>query len=93
DVVLQSSTVNFDVALHEMFPALIQGGRIVMRGPALWELDGLTQRLAEEGVTFARIPTAYWQQWLHVLPADLPALRQITVGGEGLPGDALRRWQ
>ncbi|MFX8546763.1 AMP-binding protein, partial [Acinetobacter baumannii] len=46
DVVLQSSTVNFDVALHEMFPALIQGGRIVMRGPALWELDGLTQRLA-----------------------------------------------
>ncbi|MEZ2133167.1 MULTISPECIES: AMP-binding protein, partial [unclassified Sinorhizobium] len=44
-------------------------------------------------MTFSRIPTAYWQQWLRNLPSGLEALRQITVGGEGLPGDALAAWQ
>jgi non-ribosomal peptide synthase protein (TIGR01720 family) len=92
---LHSSTINFDVALHEILPALTMGGRVVMRGPQMWELDRLSQVLAEEQVTFSRIPTAYWQQWLHRLPdaARLPRLRQVTVGGEGLPGDALKRWQ
>lgn len=92
DKMLHSSTVNFDVAMHELLPALMVGGRVEMRGPQMWDLATLTRRLAEEDVTFARIPTAYWQQWLHALPDDLSALRQITVGGEGLPGDALTRW-
>ena len=69
------------------------GGRVVMRGRDAWDLATLTRTLAEEEVTFARIPTAYWQQWLHQLPASLPSLRQVTVGGEALAGDALRRWQ
>src|SRR5262249_53547825 len=83
------------VALHEILPALCMGGRVVMRGPQMWDLDRLSQTLAAEQVTFSRIPTAYWQQWLHRLPAaeELPRLRQGTVGGEGLPGDALKRWQ
>ncbi|WP_322029495.1 non-ribosomal peptide synthetase [Paraburkholderia sp. J76] len=93
DIVLQSSTINFDVALHELLPALIAGARVVMRGPRAWELETLNRTLIDERVTFARIPTALWQQWRIALPpaADI-ALRQITVGGEGLPGDALARW-
>ncbi|MEZ2133213.1 MULTISPECIES: hypothetical protein, partial [unclassified Sinorhizobium] len=59
DTMLQSSTINFDVAVHECLPALIKGGRVVMRGPALWDLDTLTRRLSQEKVTFSRIPTAY----------------------------------
>ncbi|WP_438392379.1 amino acid adenylation domain-containing protein [Caballeronia sp. DA-9] len=92
---LQSSTINFDVALHEMLPALIQGGSVEMRGPRPWDLATTSRQLAEERVTFSRIPTAYWQQWLREPPppASLAALRQITVGGEGLPGDALRQWR
>ena len=94
DTVLHSSTINFDVALHELLPALIRGGRVVMRGlGAPWELDRMNAALSGEGVTFARIPTAYWQQWMRSLPPSLPKLRQVTVGGEGLPGDALGRWQ
>ncbi|MDR5776827.1 MULTISPECIES: non-ribosomal peptide synthetase [unclassified Caballeronia] len=93
DVVLQSSTINFDVALHELLPALIAGGRVVMRGPRAWELETLNRTLIDERVSFARIPTALWQQWRIALPpAAEIALRQITVGGEGLPGDALQRW-
>ncbi|MFL9889242.1 amino acid adenylation domain-containing protein, partial [Paraburkholderia agricolaris] len=95
DKQLQSSTINFDVSLHEMLPALLCGGQIEMRGPQLWDLATTSRHLAEEGVTFSRIPTAYWQQWLREPPAaqSLRALRQITVGGEGLPGDALRQWR
>ena len=94
DCQLQSSTINFDVALHEMLPALMRGGRVVMRGPQAWDLATLSQRLIDSRVTFARMPTAYWQQWLQTPPAreSLSALRQITVGGEALPGDALARW-
>ena len=95
DKVLHTSTINFDVALHELLPALIQGGQVEMRGPELWDLETLSAHLSGEGVTFSRIPTAYFQQWLQRPPAPeaVPRLRQITVGGEGLPGDALRRWQ
>ena len=93
DIVLQSSTINFDVALHELLPALMVGGRVVMRGPQAWELASLNRTLCDEQVTFARIPTALWQQWRIALPpAEEIALRQITVGGEALPGDALQRW-
>lgn len=95
DKVLQSSTINFDVALHELLPALLSGGQVEMRGPQLWDPETTSRHLIEEKVTFARIPTAYWQQWLREPPpvATLAALRQITVGGEGLPGDALRQWR
>src|SRR5471032_3154675 len=95
DKVLQSSTINFDVALHELLPALLSGGQVEMRGPQLWDPETTSRHLIEEKVTFARIPTAYWQQWLREPPpaASLAALRQITVGGEGLPGDALRQWR
>ncbi|WP_347558045.1 non-ribosomal peptide synthase/polyketide synthase [Robbsia sp. KACC 23696] len=95
DKQLQSSTINFDVSLHEMLPALMCGGQVEMRGAQPWDLETMSRHLAEEGVTFSRIPTAYWQQWLREPPAAsrLAALRQITVGGEGLPGDALRQWR
>ncbi|WP_176343058.1 non-ribosomal peptide synthetase [Paraburkholderia bryophila] len=94
DTLLQSSTINFDVALHELLPALLMGGRVCMRGASAWDLQALSGALAAHRVTFSRIPTALWQQWLGEAPSreSLPALRQITVGGEGLPGDALARW-
>ncbi|WP_321884918.1 non-ribosomal peptide synthetase [Paraburkholderia bannensis] len=95
DTQLQSSTINFDVALHEMLPALMQGGQVEMRGPQLWDVPTTNRHLKEGRVSFARIPTAYWQQWLRTPPPreDLAALRQVTVGGEGLPGDALTQWR
>ncbi|WP_323123838.1 AMP-binding protein, partial [Burkholderia alba] len=94
DTVLHSSTINFDVALHETLPALLRGATVEMRGVQPWDLQSLSDRLVERQVTFARIPTALWQQWQRHAPArDQLALRQVTVGGEALPGDALRRWQ
>ena len=95
DKVLHMSTINFDVSLHEIFPVLMQGGKLEMRGTGAWDLETTNRHLIDEHVTFSRLPTAYWQQWLRELPAaaDLRHLRQITVGGEALNGDALRLWK
>ncbi|HYS66546.1 MAG TPA: amino acid adenylation domain-containing protein, partial [Paraburkholderia sp.] len=94
DTVLHSSTVNFDVALHETLPALLRGATVEMRGVQPWDLQSLSERLVNRRVTFARIPTALWQQWQHHAPPRARlALRQVTVGGEALPGDALARWR
>ena len=95
DTVLQSSTINFDVALHELLPALLRGGKVEMRGPESWDIETTSRHLIDARVTFSRLPTAYWQQWLRTPPPAqaLAALRQITVGGEGLPGDALAQWR
>ncbi|MEI9936660.1 MAG: non-ribosomal peptide synthase/polyketide synthase [Pseudomonadota bacterium] len=98
DCQLFSSTINFDVWLHELLPALTQGGRVLMRGQGAWEFSTLTERLREQRVTFARVSTAYWTQWAKWLRhegrgAALPTeLRQVTVGGEGLSGEALKDW-
>ncbi|MDQ1081787.1 non-ribosomal peptide synthetase [Pseudoroseomonas cervicalis] len=93
DAVLQFSTFNFDGGIEQLLPGLCVGGRVVMRGPSMWDLDRLSAVLRDEAVTVADIPTAYWQQWQSRLPEALPALRRVTVGGEALPGDALRRWR
>ncbi|MFL9981643.1 AMP-binding protein, partial [Paraburkholderia graminis] len=63
DTVLHSSTINFDVALHETLPALLRGATVEMRGMQPWDLQSLSERLVKRQVTFARIPTALWQQW------------------------------
>ncbi|HEY0185493.1 MAG TPA: amino acid adenylation domain-containing protein, partial [Rhodopila sp.] len=93
DTMLQFSTLNFDAALDQLLGVLTQGGRVLMRGPDPWDSWQLNQALADDGVTAAYLPAAYWQQWLDTLPATLPALRQLMVGGEALPGDALARWR
>ncbi|POR51579.1 non-ribosomal peptide synthase protein (TIGR01720 family)/amino acid adenylation domain-containing protein [Paraburkholderia eburnea] len=94
DTVLHSSTINFDVALHEILPALRVGATVEMRGIQPWDLQSLSERVSERRVTFARIPTALWQQWQRHAPArESLSLRQVTVGGEALPGDALRHWK
>ncbi len=98
DCQLFSSTINFDVWLHELLPALTRGGRVMMRGEAPWEFATLTEHLRGREVTFARVSTAYWAQWVKWLRHEgqgvaLPSqLRQVTVGGEGLSGDALKDW-
>src|SRR5438067_387928 len=62
DTVLHSSTISFDVALHETLPALLRGATVEMCGVQPWDLQSLSERLVNRRVTFARIPTALWQQ-------------------------------
>ncbi|WP_283950080.1 amino acid adenylation domain-containing protein [Agrobacterium tumefaciens] len=93
DTVLQFATINFDVATEQLLPVLSVGGRVLMRGPQIWDMPTLNEQLAEHRVTIMNPPTAYWREWLDALPDDLPALRLVAPGGEALAGDALKRWQ
>ncbi len=93
DCVLQFSTINFDAALEQLLPALCVGARVVLRGPDLWSWPEFNAVLRDEAVSVIDLPTAFWQQWLRELPAALPALRLVTIGGEALNGAALAQWR
>ncbi|MEN2976477.1 amino acid adenylation domain-containing protein (plasmid) [Tistrella bauzanensis] len=92
DAGLQFSTINFDAAVEQMLPLLTVGGRIVLRGPAMWDAAELTAVLQAERLTIADIPTGYWQQWARDPDLRFGHLRRVTVGGEALSVDALARW-
>ncbi|MGQ3110831.1 AMP-binding protein, partial [Aeromicrobium sp.] len=69
DVVLQLATISFDVGTEQLLPPLVMGARVVMRGPELLEASALNRLLVAELVSIAGFATAYWQQWLHEVPA------------------------
>ncbi|HVN54987.1 MAG TPA: amino acid adenylation domain-containing protein [Anaerolineaceae bacterium] len=98
DRVLQFSTLNFDTALEEIFPAWISGASIILR-PAgeLPATNDLLDWVATYGITVLDLPTAYWHEWVsemgtthHPLPA---CLRLVIVGGEKAYPEKLAAWE
>jgi amino acid adenylation domain-containing protein len=88
--VLQLVPPGFDVALGDIWPVLLAGGRLVL-APAGGPLSGdtLLQLLREEAVTHASIPGAILAQ----LPAPpLPALTRLLTGGERMDPGVPARW-
>jgi amino acid adenylation domain-containing protein len=87
---------SFDVALEQILAGLLAGATVVLRGPDLWEPADLTRRIAELGLTFVNLPTAYWSRWVRE-SADLTAapasLRMVLVGGEEMPAESARLWR
>ncbi|WP_326491858.1 non-ribosomal peptide synthetase [Pseudomonas sp. AA27] len=97
DRVLQFSTFNFDAFVEQLYPALICGASVVVRGPTLWDSETFYREVVTHGITFADLPTAYW----HLLAKDFAAkglrdygqLRRIHMGGEAMAADAVLAWQ
>ncbi|MCP8636708.1 amino acid adenylation domain-containing protein, partial [Pseudomonas mosselii] len=97
DRVLQFSTFNFDAFVEQLYPALICGASVVVRGPMLWDSETFYREVVTHGITFADLPTAYW----HLLakdfaakgPRDYGQLRRIHMGGEAMAADAVLAWQ
>jgi amino acid adenylation domain-containing protein len=87
---------SFDVALEQILAGLLAGATVVLRGRDLWEPADLTRRIAELGLTFVNLPTAYWSRWVRE-SADLAAapasLRMVLVGGEEMPAESARLWR
>ncbi|HPL28580.1 MAG TPA: amino acid adenylation domain-containing protein, partial [Anaerolineae bacterium] len=98
DRILQFSTISFDAAIEELFPALLSGARVVLRPEGLLasgrELEALIDR---EGLTILDLPTAYWHQWVAGWPPDRPplpaSLRLVCVGGEEALAERYARWR
>ncbi|HYO64433.1 MAG TPA: amino acid adenylation domain-containing protein, partial [Pyrinomonadaceae bacterium] len=91
DRVLQFASLNFDVAVEEIFPTWLRGGCVVLRSEQLLNSDATFFDFVErEGVTAVNLPTPYWNELIAARSrskAQGPlGLRLVAIGGEkGLP--------
>ena len=98
DVMLQFTSLSFDVSLEEILPTLMVGARLVIMGPDLWRPADFHRKIAEFGLSVLNLPTAYWQELAREW-ADLPELipnidpRLFIVGGDAMTPQALKLWR
>ncbi|PXW80826.1 non-ribosomal peptide synthase protein (TIGR01720 family)/amino acid adenylation domain-containing protein, partial [Nitrosomonas sp. Nm84] len=97
DRVLLFSTINFDAFIDQFFPALCVGAGIVLRDATLWDSETFYRELLAKQITVADLTTAYWQllisDFAKVGTRHYGALRQMNVGGERMPPEALDIWR
>ena len=94
DRVLQFASTSFDVSLEQLLLPLISGACAVMRGPELWSIEELFDRIKRHQITVADLPTAYWHQLVQTASHRFPGcLRLMTVGGEAMTTEVARHWQ
>ena len=87
DRVLQFSSLSFDIAIEELFPAWIRGATVVFRDDqALLGPSEFSSWVGRQRITVLDLPTVYWHAWVEGLVAlgeRLPeTLRLVVVGGE-----------
>ncbi len=98
DRVLQFSSLSFDIAIEEMFPAWISGAAVVFRDDSalLGPLE-FSQWSARERITVLDLPTVYWHAWVEGLARlgeRLPEpLRLVIVGGERVSPRRFAEWR
>jgi amino acid adenylation domain-containing protein/non-ribosomal peptide synthase protein (TIGR01720 family) len=97
DRVLQFSSVNFDAALEEIFPALISGATLVVRRDDLLRTGSeFTRLIAEEEITIVDLPTAFWGEWVRDMAeaGTRPprGVRLVAIGGEKVSAERFRMW-
>jgi amino acid adenylation domain-containing protein len=97
DRVLQFSSISFDIAIEEIWPAWISGATVVLRTEDM-PLDGsgFLRWIEQHSVTVLDLPTAYWHECTHQITGlkhPLPAcLRLVVVGGEQASAAVLQSW-
>lgn len=98
EIVLQFSTINFDIFIEELSVSILSGGTLAMpfddKVPAF---DAFWQGVAAHHISFASVPTAFWR-YLSAdkeLPhyANATCLNTLIVGGEAMPLASLAQWQ
>ncbi|MEU9191158.1 amino acid adenylation domain-containing protein [Streptomyces sp. NPDC048484] len=95
DSVLQLASFMFDAAQEQLFPILMHGGRLVLRGPELWPADQIVREIRRAAVTSVELTPALWELLIpHLAAGDAlgPGFRWLVLGGEAVPPAALTRW-
>ena len=97
DRTLQFSTLNFDIAIEEIFPPLITGGTVVVRPRERAEgQNELSEIVERDHVTAIHLATAYWHEWVDLMKASevrVPAsIRLMIVTGEKVSAQHYQRW-
>ena len=97
DRMLQFATLNFDGFIEQLFPPLVVGAGVVLRGPELWSAEEFMQAVQQQGITIADLPTAYWfgllQSFVDKENQDYADLREVHIGGEAMPPEGVRLWR
>jgi amino acid adenylation domain-containing protein len=97
DRVLQFTSLSFDVAAEEIFPAWTTGASVVLRPTGPVPTGAELLRFAEtHALTILELPTAYWHELTAEIAADklpLPdSVRAVVVGGEKARADVAAQW-
>ena len=98
DRTLQFSTINFDIAIEEIFPPLLVGGSVVIRPSKRSEkLNELSAIINDYQITAVHIATAYWHEWVDLMIASEdqvpPSLRLMVVTGEKVSTTHYQNWK
>lgn len=89
DVVFQGASVAFDLSMEEIWTPYLVGATLFVATPQMMgDAEKLPAILTEAGVTVIdTVPTL-----LGILPADVPSLTLILLGGEALPPSIVQKW-
>jgi len=95
-VVAQTAPQCFDISLWQLVAGLLVGGRTVLIDQeAILDVDRFLDTLVDHRVQILQVVPSYLDVVLSRLeaePRDLPDLRCVSVTGEALPRDLVRRW-
>ncbi|MEE4185873.1 MAG: amino acid adenylation domain-containing protein, partial [Gammaproteobacteria bacterium] len=98
DRLLQFASFSFDIALEEVFAALLHGATLVLRDAAMTQsLPEFVAGCEARRITWMSLPTAWWHELCAGLSrgeVSCPAtLRCLIIGGEKAELDAFRVWR
>lgn len=98
DRCLQFAGLSFDVAIEEVFTALMAGATVVLRDEEMAQsASTFLDKVDREEITLLNIPTAFWTVltgYLQTSGRSLPTcVRLVVVGGERIPPQVLAQWQ
>ncbi|AXJ04240.1 non-ribosomal peptide synthetase [Pseudomonas fluorescens] len=93
---LQFATFNFDAFVEQLYPALICGASVVLRGPDIWDSETWYRQLLDKRFTVSDLTTTYWNMLARDFAAagerDYAGLRMVIVGGEAMPPEGVAAW-
>ncbi|MFC9792854.1 amino acid adenylation domain-containing protein [Streptomyces sp. NPDC127584] len=95
-VVAQTASQCFDISVWQLLASTLVGGRtLLVEQEAVLDVHRLLELVAEEQVTVLQVVPSYLDVLVSALertPRPLPALRYLSVTGEALRAELVRRW-
>nr|WP_260524909.1 non-ribosomal peptide synthetase [Pseudomonas sp. MWU16-30317] len=97
DRMLQFATFSFDGFVEQLYPALMCGAAVVIRGNELWDSATFYAELLANDISVVDITTAYWfmlaKDFAEHGHRDYGRLKQLHAGGEAMPPEGLVAWR
>ena len=98
DRLLQFASINFDVAVEEIYTCLLSGSTLVVRtNEMIADLGTFCRACQDLQLSVLNLPTAYWHRLAHELAnseVDLPdCVRLVIIGGEKVLPEFVKSWQ